>query len=667
GRTRGEIVRTRWMIASAMAVTLIDYLRCLGNGFVFDDHEMIVINRYLPQWSFIWKSLVNDSWWFRDPHHLPQSSYYRPLQDIWFALNYHAFGLSPTGWHATMIVLHLAAVWLVFKIALSLTESAWTAFFTALLFGVVPVHAEAVVWPSAIPLPLSGVFELGALYLLITRIRAPRRNLATSLILYAGALLSHESAVAFPGLAAAYLFFLEERPHRDESLSPARGDEPGAVGAVNVLAAFGKRLWRTAAGTAPFAAMMAVYLLIRLAVLGFISRPNAAGHVAVAQVLLTIPAVLVRDLVLLIAPWRDGPSHRLHFVNSPASPHFYLPLIALAVVTALITLDRSKHRRLHRFCAAWMVLGVVPELNLGGIFALALVQDRYLYLPAMGWCLLVADIMVTVAHGSEARARVCVAAGGALAMLYAVVLFNVQGFWHDEVRLFTRCIQEFPDSSLWHLRLGMALEARGDLAGALNHMRISSRLDPGSGAAQFDAGQIEARLGDYKAAARDTAAGLSHIPNAPANAYVSLATFYAVAGDSAQSEAALKRAAATPGGAEDAALGRVQILLMRKDGAGAERILDDMSRHYPNDARVWYALGLARAAQANYTGALGAYRQASSIAPRSSPPYIGAAFALDKLGRGAEAIRDCRTALAVAPGNRQALAMLGRLEGARRH
>ena len=114
-------LRLTLMLDGVLLLTMLVYLRCLGNGFVFDDHEMIVINRYLGQWSFLWKSLVNDSWWFRDPLHLPQSSYYRPLQDIWLGIHYQLFGLVPGGWHATMIALHLAAVWMAFKIASRLT------------------------------------------------------------------------------------------------------------------------------------------------------------------------------------------------------------------------------------------------------------------------------------------------------------------------------------------------------------------------------------------------------------------------------------------------------------------------------------------------------------------------------------------------------------------
>ena len=201
------------ILEGVLLVTMLAYLRCLGNGFVFDDHEMIVINRYIGQWSFLWQSIANDSWWFRDPIHLPQSSYYRPLQDIWLGIHYQLFGLTPGGWHATMVALHLLAVWLVFENRRRLTGDWRSAVLAALFFGLIPVHAEAVVWPTAIPLPFSATLELGAFYLFITRggARARWRNWLFALLLYAGSLFAHESAVVFPGIVATYVFFME--PH----------------------------------------------------------------------------------------------------------------------------------------------------------------------------------------------------------------------------------------------------------------------------------------------------------------------------------------------------------------------------------------------------------------------------------------------------------------------
>ena len=286
----------RLMLAAVLLATLLGYLRCLGNGFVYDDNNMIVNNRYIGQWSFLWKSVVNDSWWFMNPAKLPQSSYYRPLQDIWLGLQYHLFGLNPAGWHATMVALHLVVVWLVYKVArrLTLTEEPYAALLAALLFGLLPIHAEAVIWPSAIPLPLAAAFELGAFYCFIGRRQSAGRDWASIAALYAGALLSHESAAAFPALIFFYVLLLESG-HEATAPSPALSRE---------------RIRHALLATAPLLAELLLYLVVRWLVLGAISRPNPFNTATTAQVLMTIPRVLVAYAVMLAVPWLAAPAHR---------------------------------------------------------------------------------------------------------------------------------------------------------------------------------------------------------------------------------------------------------------------------------------------------------------------------------------------------------------------
>ena len=165
----------------ALAITLIVYLRCVGNAFVYDDNEMIVLNRFIGDFALVWKSFVNDSWWFRNPLKLPQSAYYRPLQDVWLAANFHLFGFAPPGWHLAIVAVHLIAVWLVFEIARELTDTRGLRFIAATLFGVLPIHAQAVVWPTAIPLPMSAMFELAALLVFIRRERGETRRRISSI------------------------------------------------------------------------------------------------------------------------------------------------------------------------------------------------------------------------------------------------------------------------------------------------------------------------------------------------------------------------------------------------------------------------------------------------------------------------------------------------------
>jgi predicted membrane-bound mannosyltransferase len=90
-----------------------------------------------------------------------------------------------------------------------------------------PVHAEAVIWATAIPESLGGTFQLAAFYLFIRyRDDGSRRALAWSLALFACALLSHESAIVLPAIIGVYGLLFENCPRRErhnQTKQPADG------------------------------------------------------------------------------------------------------------------------------------------------------------------------------------------------------------------------------------------------------------------------------------------------------------------------------------------------------------------------------------------------------------------------------------------------------------
>jgi hypothetical protein len=119
--------------------------------------------------------MIHDVWCFSDPHQLPQSAYYRPIQNVWLALNFHLFGRHPIGWYVLKVLLHLGAVVLVFRVAQLLSHSTEVALLSALLFGLLPVNTESVVW--SVGPPQAAVLELAAFCVFIER---PKGNGAVS-------------------------------------------------------------------------------------------------------------------------------------------------------------------------------------------------------------------------------------------------------------------------------------------------------------------------------------------------------------------------------------------------------------------------------------------------------------------------------------------------------
>ncbi len=677
------IAREPLLLGGVLIVTAVVYLRCLANGFVYDDSVMIVTNRYIKDWSFFWKSFLHDWWWFRDPSHLPQARFYRPLADAWLGLNYHVFGFNALGWHATLVALHLIVVWLVFRIAERLARDAGVALLAALLFGLLPFHAEVVVWLSAAGHLLGAVFELAAFYLVIAAGRAARRGRAGAVLLYGAALLSVEGAVIFPALVASY-FLLPDLP-----------GEPGC-------AAVRPRLRHAFNFTAPFAVEALLYLIVRRLVLRSSTRP-ISNSLSGSQVLMDAPRVLAGYVGLLVMPWRANPAHRVLTVTSVESPEFYLPalgLLALAAASALF-LRRHPHRSLYLFCAVWMAITIAPTMDLSGFRPELLVQDRYLYLPSVGWCVMVADFAVWLGRRSALAKRLVQGGAVAVVTVCAVSLWSLQRFWHDDLTLFARCIEVFPEAAFFHFEHEKTLVAGGDIKGAASE--CDEWLAPKSHRAWVDpdnmvlCGSIHAKLGQTAQGALEIAAGLAikpepdpvnyialarlyetqgdsaaaertlrtllaRDPDPPAEAYLKLAELYDAQGRSQESDALLKRAESTPDGAETASLLRAHLKMKHGDAGGAEMILRQLGARYPSDQRVWTMLGLLLADENRGEESLRALARAQQLSPADPEPHFFAARVLHAMGRDHDALQQCRRALAASPNYPGALALMTEIE-----
>jgi len=648
------MVREHYLLAGILTITALVYLRCLGNGYVFDDHEMIIVNRYIGDWSFLWKAFVNDSWWFRDPAHLPQSHYYRPLQDVWLGLNYQLFGLNPAGPHVLMVGLHLLAVVLAYCIAATLTADQAAGLLTALFFGLLPVHAEAVVWATAIPESLAGTFQLGAFYFYLRyRDGSLRTSLGWSLALFGGALLSHESAIAFPMLVAAHGFLFADR------------GQPAVDGSPLTAARLRQQGRRAVALAAPFIGLSVIYLAARVAVLGFITKRDVNNQATLAQMILTVPTVVAHNLAVIIDPWQAGPSHRIIWVNTAAAADFWMPAAGLMLIglAGLMALSDSPRRKLYLFSVAWIFIAMAPVLNLGILYPNALVADRYMYFSSFGWCLLAGQAFIAATRAAPAALRRPAAALVALAaVVCAVALWQVQHYWHDEIALFGRCIERFPDSGFCHNRLGMALQGVGDLKGAEQELTTAFKLDSSDFAAEYDLAMVHEQQGRHQEAAREAADALKNLPHPPAGAFINLAQLYDATGDKSASESAFAQAKRLPGGAFEVALARARIKLGHHDGAGAEQELRPLLAAAPDEPSALLTLGSALALQKRYDEALAAYEHAASVVPGNATLRFLIALTLHNLGRDQEALTQCQRVLRAAPSNPNAMQLLQLIE-----
>ena len=413
------------ILCCILAVTSLVYLRCLGNGFILDDFAMIVHNPDLHDWSFLWKGFTRNEYWYSDAGFIQTYQFrnYRPLLLIWYWMDYHLFGLNPAPWHASVLAMQLLVVWLVFKISRRLAGESTPALLAASLFALTPLHVADVVWIACCGMVLGTAFTLAAFYLSSCRAgTVTARRWIAAIALYACALLCHESLVAFPALVACYAFLFD----------------PDDSEAGEALESNGVSLWmrarRAVIWQAPFAVELLIYMFEAAGAWVLCQQPllqHKPFDPCASRV--DCPVRCSPPTLLCAMPWLTLPNHRAILVSSPLSPDFWVPLAAIALVGAAFVLSRdaSRRRRLYLFCAGWMGVTLAPMMMLHSMPHL--VQDYCLYLPSVGWCILLGDLIAVIALPNTLARRLALGATCAMLMVYAVALWRVEWFWHDDV------------------------------------------------------------------------------------------------------------------------------------------------------------------------------------------------------------------------------------------
>src|SRR6266480_4585584 len=154
--TRRSHTRNVSLIASIVCILLVGIVwivfgQTLYHEFVnYDDGSYVysnprIINGLTPG---------NIEWAFTHIH----SGNWHPLTTISHMLDCQLYGLQPWGHHLTNILLHSAAVILLFLALWRLTGNLWASAFVAALFAIHPLRAESVAWIAERKDVLSGVF-----------------------------------------------------------------------------------------------------------------------------------------------------------------------------------------------------------------------------------------------------------------------------------------------------------------------------------------------------------------------------------------------------------------------------------------------------------------------------------------------------------------------------
>lgn len=421
-----------WILVLA-AVTIAVYANSLGGEFVYDDVRQITGNVLIQDSRLAGRALTSDVWAFKGDGSIAASNYWRPTFTAWCMLNFRLFGLDPYGWHALNILLHLGVCLLGFLLLRKWDLPGWTAFGIILIYAVHPVHSESAAWISGSPDLLFGLFFLGSLWFAEKAREKERRgpDLALALIFYCLSLGAKETAfLCFP---VYYILFARD------------------------VEALGNRKQNALNTTLIFAAAALAWFFVRWAILGKLSQPaeDAAGALSAV---LSAPAVFVFYLKQIVFPYWLGINYPPRPVEQNGLVNFVIPLvISVAILTAIWFL--AKRSFIQKVGAALFVFPLILSFNIGAFPPEQIVHDRYLYLPLLGFLMLVFPFLKEIAAriSGEKAEHVLAAFAILVSVPLAAQTYLYNRVWRNEIALWQNAVTIDENSAFNWSQLGSAL------------------------------------------------------------------------------------------------------------------------------------------------------------------------------------------------------------------
>ncbi len=650
-----------WLVLACLALVALPFLAGLRGSFVYDDLAMVVRNPRITSFSPLPEILTSPMLDFLDPQEATKIGYWRPVAGVALITGYTIGAGTPIGFKIVSFLLHLAATAVAFRLARRLTRSGTAAFFAAVLFGLHPTHVEGVTWISAINDPLFGLFSLLSLDAFVAWRDAGSSGVAWKAAAWlVPALLSKEMGAAVVPMAIA----------------------------LDLGRSFGLRPFGRA--YAPLALAVFAYLFARMLVFGdlFAGFNRTTTDFGVLPLrLFQLRFELLGGFLWLLAWPSQLNLFRPFRPEVPLGDPEFVRAIACIGVLCLVAWWLWKRRDGLAFaCVLLLAAAVSPALVRPQSLGTFPLSDRFLYLAALGW-----GILVTLAALRYLPRRAAIAALAFVALAYSARVYARTGFWRDEVTLFGIAAQQSPKSPYVHWGYARTLlqrfrERRDVGALRLAHFEASTALDllekhqkgdQSIFATNNDHIQSNLSLGwclleeadideyhDYTTVMRVFEAVAARYPgSADALAGLGVAAMQLHRYDEA--ETAFQKAIQLNPSNADAHHNRGLLKIRRDDMKGAAQCFEEALRHRPDDLDDLLLLAQTRVQFGDRAGALAAAARAQDRHPHSAGPLVlrGELAAGD--GKLDEALEDAQRALLLDPDDGKALILKSKILFAR--
>ncbi len=340
-------------MVTLIGLVILTYIRGLPNGFVAEDFYTIL------DFQIPFPNLIQQ---------IQLSARPRPIWCLFMWVIRQVFGVNPSGYHLTLIILHILAVLLIFLVTYSLSKNRVAAFLAAVLFAVYPRHHQTVLWYSANQYLLMTILSLICIYGFHQYLETRRKRwYVLHLVMLILAIMTQEAAIVLFALLPLLDITLSGGLKRWRSFFNRHFWVKYVPLLVAVLIYFvlifgGSRIFKLtgdgmAAKADPTMAQSLQNEAYHFQALNFTTLKSMVGYITYG----VYPYIPLRSL------------------DSSVSGGLLLAGSALVMLAVLFVTQSN----LVRYMLVWFVMSFTPYV----LFVPFGNADRYFYLPAVGLCI----------------------------------------------------------------------------------------------------------------------------------------------------------------------------------------------------------------------------------------------------------------------------------------
>lgn len=618
-----------------IAVTLAVYMQTANHQFINFDDTVYVTDNPNVKGSITGANIV---WAFT----ATSASNWHPLTWISHMTDVQLFGLNPRGHHLTSVVMHAAAVLLLFLLLAQITAAHWQSLFVAALFALHPLHVESVAWVAERKDVLSCLFWLLTLMLYARYVRQPGtgRYLAT-LACFATGLMAKPMLVTLP----VVLLLLDYWPLK--RFRPEQSPDGTSAG-TSVT-----KLVKEKIPFFLFSALSSAITIYAQHQGGAMKNLDAVpiglriGNSMVAYAQYMVRTIWPHDLALLYP--------------IPASISLW-QILASALLLIAVSVAVIRYRRSHPYLLVgwfWFLVTLLPVIGLIQVGGQSM-ADRYTYIPLTGLFIIAAWGINDLLRGWRQRQAFLSILAGLVICALTAATWRQLGYWQDSITLYRHTLAVTSDNYLILNNYGIALTEQGNLDSAIMQYQEALRVWPRSANAHINLGAALAQQGRFPEAIEQYQAAINLQPDY-ALARGDMGKALANLGRADEALVQYEQALKLDPGLADVHLNLALLLMKAGRPEEARQHYETVLRLEPYSVKAPNNMGIALAQEGRMNEAAGYFADAVRIAPDSVEAHFNLGVALARMNRREEAARQFEQVLRLKPDSAAARGWLEKL------